>query len=624
MIISIVSCNKETSISDTKAPTDSSADAEKERGIYANKYDQIADVGQYSFPEMTTVPKKYWSCVNVLGAGSRNQLGFTSETEGLQYHLLCQSITGLTNSAVDNGKSDIAVWLYDHENRDSYKQSLEALNSMGVAEQGMQTGIELAFNDYGNSNGTKIKIKDLFDGYVLTDVVNNPESNIVASVASHVYNALIVDVRDKDKFDAAGYSMKYDARYKTTRDSWKEFKDFCNKNAMVIMPVQTGELRDFAIKNKLFVLNINKLSGNSASGQNLDIFEEALKWLDSEAPIYGWEQGVSEDVFVNRASRTGHVWIPSDWAYNITLTSLNYKKRQSSVLAKITSPKEIDFNKKKNFVSFLLTDGDNIQWMMNSFVNDYYNDNNASKVKMGFGIPVGNLSMTSPPWFYNIINKQDPNCTLVETLGGGYSYVDNYGEEGDRNKQLETLAKSTAAFMRQHRIKILGLMAHNVKSTDALNGYKAFVKANDQLEGIVTIQYSPYAGGEGEIYWIKNSNGFEIPVISIKYSIWNHGSRNNSREGTPAFVANKLKSEGKNLSFSMIAVHAWSNFKNIGASNDELAENINGTIKGASAAKLCSDRLGESFEVVNIQELVWRIRMQYKENQTKQYLDVVN
>lgn len=621
LFLMIFGCSGDTVLPDTKGPK-SPVDADKESGVYLDKYDRIADMGQYTFPEMTTIPQKYWNCVYVL-TGGRNDLGRVNETEGLQYHLLCQSISGLANRAVDEGKSKIAVWLNDHEERESYQKSLDALHLMGISEQGRQTGAELARNNYGTVDGINIQIRDLFDGYVLTDVENNPESAIVASVASHVHNSIIVDVRDKEKYDAAGYTMTYDARFKTTKESWREFKEHCSNEGLVVMPVQTGELRDFAIKNGFFVLNINKQRNSPASGQNLDIFEEALQWLKPGAPVFGWEQGIGEDVFVDRASRTGHIWVPNDWSYNMPLTSLTYKNRQKSSLAKVTNPLEIDFNKKKNWVSFWLTDGDNIQWMMNSFVDDYYKDSNAANVKMGFGIPVGNLAMAAPAWFNHVIEQQNPNFTLIETLGGGYSYVDNYGIDNNRKQLLSTLADNTGAYMRQHRIKILGLIAHNIKSEEAMNGYKAFIEANDQLEGIVVIQYSPYAGGEGNIYWVKNKNGFDIPVITVKYSIWNHGSSNHGREGTPAFVANRLKSEAKDVSFSLVAVHAWSLFRNIGASNDELAENTRGDLKGASAAKLCADRLGSDFEVINAQELVWRIRMQYKESQTKEYLSVI-
>lgn len=43
--------------------------------------------------------------------------------------------------------------------------------------------------------------------------------------------------------------------------------------------------------------------------------------------------------------------------------------------------------------------------------------------------------------------------------------------------------------------------------------------ANDPDEGIVVLQYSPYAGGEGEVLG-DNKAGYDIPVITVKYSLW--------------------------------------------------------------------------------------------------------
>ena len=87
---------------------------------------------------------------------------------------------------------DFGLWLQcNGEAYDAAKANL------GV-ELGKKTAIELATGE----------LKSMIDGYVLTDVVNNPESDVVAAVASHVYNSVIVDVRDKELFDEAGLTMK--------------------------------------------------------------------------------------------------------------------------------------------------------------------------------------------------------------------------------------------------------------------------------------------------------------------------------------------------------------------------------------------------------------------------------
>ena len=566
----------------------------------------VPDGKLYSMPEMKKKPRKFWTCTGVVSIDNRNSINDTETMQGLQYHLLCQSLAGLTNRMVEEGKSDVAVWLYDHGGKASYKVSKQALEDMGICEQGVQNGLELACSDYESVDGLRLQLKDFFDGYVLTDVKNNPESGIVASVASHVYNSIIVDVRDKEYFEKAGYSMKYDATHKTTLDAWHEFKDKCNNEALVIMPVQTGELREFAIKNNLFVLNLNKKQGDPRSGQNVDLLEEVLAWLQPNVPVYGWEQGVSEDQFVARISKSGHPMIPCDWSYNHSLTSLLYTERQQPVQAQSFNLKLIDFDKKRNYVSFFLSDGDNIQWMMQDFATSFYDVPEAIEVKMSYGLPVSTLSMMAPAQLHNLMNLRRDECSVLEMLGGGYYYIDTYSQNNNRNDNLKIAAERLAVSMRRYHVGLLGVMAMDVKSAASREAYQAFVDANDRLEGIIALQYSPYAGGGGEVFWVTNKNGYDIPVITVRYSLWD---RIHEREGSPDFIASKLEAEAQVESFSAICVHAWSRFE--------------GNAHGAAAARLCAGKLDGRFEVVNMQELVWRLRMSRHPEQTLEYLNKI-
>jgi len=165
-------------------------------------------------------------------------------------------------------------------------------------------------------NGYDVTVRQFFDGYVLTDLVNNPESGNVAVAASSVYNSIIVDVRDEEYFKNQGYELKYDCTKKTLADAFNEFKDQMNNDCLVVMPVKTGELREYAITNKLFAFNLNKQYSDASSGQNTELFDEVLDWLKPNSQVVGWEQGVGEDVFVNRVSCHGHLMLAADWSYN--------------------------------------------------------------------------------------------------------------------------------------------------------------------------------------------------------------------------------------------------------------------------------------------------------------------
>lgn len=586
--------NKKSDSTKTEKPKFTLPASNPDAISYESIYDEVSDNGQYYMPETIRTPKKYWTLVNA----SSDDPGLNGIGEGLQYSLLCQSLAGIVNRAMDEGKTDVGIWL-DVSGK-SYDLSKKSIGD----EIGRQTGIELLTKEYGPVDGIPVDVKKYVDGYVLTDVVGNPESGVVASVASHVYNSIIVDVRDKEYFDGLGYKMNYDARKKTTADAWQEFKDKCSNEALVVMPVKTAELREFVIKNKLFCININKSYGSADHGQNQKLFTEVLSWLKPNAPVLGWEQGVSEDSFVNPASIAGHPLLASDWSYNHTLTSVNYKNRQSNLLAKVKNPRSIDYGQDACFVSFFLSDGDNYQWVMNdSFTENNYCQEARSASKMSFSLCAEALSELAPAQLENILNLQGSENTVFESFGGGYFYVDTYSTEKNRTENLEIIAKRAASHMRQHRIKVLEIIAEDVFSDKTKEACKAFIDANDQLEGIIAIQYSPYNGGKGKIFWETNAAGYDIPIVTTKYSLWKGGS---DGQGNPKTIASELKSAKDSL--ALVCVHAWSDFDGL---------------HSCSAALSCLNQAGSSFKAANVQELIWRIRMRYRKDQTLKYLKTI-
>lgn len=593
---------------------------------YANLYDPVRDEGQFWMPDvMAPTPKLPVTNFGLFGISraDRNDPdvpggGATNiNGDGLQYHLLSQSFAALLDKGLAAGKLVSGGWLDTYDGWSAYRTLMKECQLSPTWL--VHTGNPLTNPGFGPIDGGVMDY--LGKNYVLTDVRNNPESGVVAVVASHVYSAFIVDAREKAFYDANGFTMVYDASKKTTADSWREFKDKCDNSALVVMPVWTGEMADFAIANNLFAININKKYNTDAGGQNADLFKEVLAWLKPNSPVYGWEVGVNEDVFVNPVSQSGNMMVALQ-EFNVPWFAKNYKARQSGLLSHVFDPHDIDFstNDTKRFVSYYLSDGAHAGWMLRGFVENYYSDPKASEVKMGFGITATNISQIAPTQFDVILSSQPENTSLIESFGGGYWYADNYGVSANRKERLADLAGKVASHMRQHKITVLEQIAMDPKSDAAKEAYQAFVDANDQLEGIVAIQYAPsYAEAGGEIMWVTNKNGFDIPVVTVSYSIWNFGSQNRTRDGSPTYIAHKLNAD-KNP-FSAVIVHAWSSFADTGESDDELAENQGTDIRGASAAEMCARRLDSDYETVCMQELIWRIRMKYRPEQTEKYLN---
>ena len=591
------------------------------------------DLSGFSYnwhPYLSVKPAKYWNCTNVLNNPNRNTLEIESPEDGLRNHLLTQSVAGLVHRAVQQKKTKVAIWMGSEHEHNGYAVSHDALHKLGIEPVGTINALELVTSTFGYVDGIDTDIRHLIDGYVLTDLHNNPESNIVASTAAHVYNAIIVDVRDKKIFDKAGYKMLYDATKKTTVDAWKEFRDKCSNRALVLMPVNTGELREFAIANNLFVINLNHFYNDKSRGDNFELFEEVLAWLKPNSPVYGWDQGIDENKIADYISRWGNHSLPYDWGYNTTMTSVIFPDRQEDIVCKNINPNDIDWSLDKKFVSYYLTDGDNIQWMMGGFDGIWYRHPLSADQKMTYGVALSNTTQIGPSQMKNIFDLQPEEVSLFDRCS--YFFLDTYASKKDRIPTLKQLAKAEAKHMKMHKNRIMGTVTLKDAGTpEALEGYKMLIEANDELDGIIAIQYSPYADGVGRVFWFKNSKGWDIPVICTKYSIWNTGGMNHDYEGSPAFVARKLKSDPDSTAkYSLVCVHAWSKFADKGMTTDELAENIPdyehiswddpNIVHSAGAAELCSRRLGEDYEIVNVQEMIWRMRMEHDPEGTKEAL----
>lgn len=375
-------------------------------------------------------------------------------------------------------------------------------------------------------------------------------------------------------------------------------------------------MKDFAIVNGLFVLNIR-----NNKGHNWQLLNEVLDWLAPCSPIYGWED-LDERSFVQKISEKGHLMVPCNYYMNMSLTSLNYSQKQKDLLVNVLNPGNRIYpdNDTNKYISYYLSDGDNVQWIFHIWYDGWFKHAQAKTVKMAFGIPSTNLSMIAPPVYKNIVEHQGVENTLVENCGGGYIYIDDYASKKETPKELNALANKVSAHMRQHRIKVLGLFTNDAKSEKAKNAYKTFIKANNWLEGIIVVQYVPYNGGHGETYWYTNSDGVEIPVITIRYTLWNFGQNNSNGQGTPAYVAKLIKEEQPD--FSLIDIHAWSSFADIGSSDDVVGEATKGNISGAGAAAMCQRRLPSNYKCVSLQEFIWRMRMKHNKEQTTKLVNL--
>jgi hypothetical protein len=297
-------------------------------------------------------------------------------------------------------------------------------------------------------------------------------------------------------------------------------------------------------------------------------------------------------------------------------------------------PNTIDWTDHRSAVSFIETDGDNVQWLQGNFFlgnSSYWGNPDRGKFPFGWSCCFAHLTQLCPEAIDYAARTRSSSDFFIE-WGGGYYYPDHFGlSRSNRWELLAQHARRTWALMKQTNSRIIGFNICQFDSPDARRAYEVIAGQADGLLAILVFQYASYEAGAGQTFWVKDRRGLEVPVISARYSIWEHAN-NRPRAGTPAKVAREIrhtveKTPSEKLPrYDWVIVHAWSFFRKA-PSADENAENLSqvdaasrGGVRGYSPVFCCADRLPSSVRVVSPEELVWRIRMEHNAAETKQLI----
>ena len=287
-------------------------------------------------------------------------------------------------------------------------------------------------------------------------------------------------------------------------------------------------------------------------------------------------------------------------------------------------------------MSFVDTDGDNVDWSEGDFFRarnsrNYWANPDRGKIPFGWSCCFAHLAQLCPEAIDYAVATQSPNDSFIE-FGGGYYYPDLFGlQRTNRWELLAHHAQRTCALMKKTNTHIIGFNVSKLDSTDALKAYEVFARQTDGLLAILVFQYDAYEAGAGKTFWVKDRNGIEVPVISARYSIWNHLNYR-PRAGTPAKIAREIRqtvektTPGGQPRYDWVIVHAWSWFKKA-SGDDENAEDMpqeDAIAKGGQSVfapvAWCAGRLPPNIRTVGPEELIWRIRMQHKPEQTKKLI----
>ncbi|MBT3193995.1 MAG: hypothetical protein HN341_15730 [Verrucomicrobia bacterium] len=226
-----------------------------------------------------------------------------------------------------------------------------------------------------------------------------------------------------------------------------------------------------------------------------------------------------------------------------------------------------------------------------------------------------------------------PRVSLPSGRGKRDQWVfDTYRDRLSRKYVLlqDPIAPNNRAIAIAHRcLTVYGLEEPSESIFKWMEAYALFAKEIPSLTGMMLIDYAPYEEGDGKVFWFPNADGVDIPVVTAKYTLW--ANLKQERSGTPKKIARLINEDAaesqtaKTPFHAWTSIHAWSGFQeNWGG--DEEAENglynQGGSQAGVAPTYWCVKRLDPSIRVVTPDELIWRIRMTHRPEQTRAVLEL--
>lgn len=382
--------------------------------------------------------------------------------------------------------------------------------------------------------------KSYVDGYILYTTFNPPSINNTCSLAS-LKNSLAIDEAIEEKVKEQGLTkLVKDCR---DTDKYWAFNTLWNSGlnhstVIEISPDKPLALRDYAITSKSLVFyedNVNDFS-----------FRESIfKSMDDNGHCLGW--GPDEHTNVTIASKHGIDVTAADWSYNLSVlssyTSIPRKQKQES---------NFKGEDGVHYVTFIMSDGDNQQWMLGSnyssknwFGSPYRGDFN-----LGWSINKS-LYYLAPTVFHKYYESAGSSKYfdnfVTSPSGNGYMYPSKF----PINK-LDSYTNTLSEYMKKvDQNYVLILDDEALYKTNIWDKYTC----HDNIHGLLYLNYYKNNSYEGKIVWSNNK-----PIVSCRDLLWwGLESETNIVDNINKRI-NLGYTDIKNPnSYSFVYVHVWSN-----------------------------------------------------------------
>jgi hypothetical protein len=386
--------------------------------------------------------------------------------------------------------------------------------------------IKTDYNYAGDFIGILSRFESDVNGYILYD--NNSISTAISLCG--ILNAIAITEEQLEDIKDLDIIFLDDARNYTLESLLEEYSDVLNERIIIY---QNPNKRLFLADYSVFTESINFFD-SLRSDLTTSIF--------SRMKTHSILLGASEDdeyQTVKKATDNLIITQMADYAVNLsTLTNINTEISQNY--------HEINFNdfESVHTVCFVMTDGDNIQWLLNWFYTDnrWFGSEKRGQIDIGWTISPA-LSELAPTVMQKLYTEsahtdEGRDYFIAAPSGLGYIFPEKY-------TSLESYCYLLNDFMVKSDLNIVNIIGNDESN---LTLYPYLIQ--DAIKGIFYYDYSKYSKLNGQITFYNDK-----PIICARYNLWGGFE-------SPSTLVEKINNAPKDPyseeGYSLIPVHNWS------------------------------------------------------------------
>jgi hypothetical protein len=272
------------------------------------------------------------------------------------------------------------------------------------------------------------QLLETFREHVSGAIVYDPlllDSVNVATTMAGIEGAIVIGLEDIARVMSLDIPLLADLRgrwqdkYAAYRWAWKNLWPRCTHSLLAdLLPDQVG-LRDYIVQHRVFTFNLRPLSGDWL--QEASLFNQVLEGSPPNIPLIGYiaHTVLEEGVALTLISAQGKVLVPTDVATNLSV--------HSGIEPVAVEPDEPELPPLENkvYVTFVMSDGDNLGYDMNT-MREYWDAPERGQIPLGWTVSpyLMELAPAVMDYFYSTRTAMDG--FVAGPSGAGYIFPPLY------------------------------------------------------------------------------------------------------------------------------------------------------------------------------------------------------